>query len=369
MDHDDPLTPPSPGLDRRNFLGIAGGGLLLCTVGGQKVEVKSAADVAKVDKAAASVKRPAAAQKKNGSKRERVDDLRFGTPGPAPGGRRKEYWIEAKPVRWNVAPTGRDEWMGKRVPRKRTFTAFVYQQYTAGFASPMGKPRMPGPTLNAEVGDVIVVNFRNGGGKKFDQAVTMHPHGVHYTPDYDGVYLGDFTRIGGFVEPGEEFTYTWEAKPDSVGVWPYHDHGPNHTLNSLRGLFGAIVIRPKGAQPPDVETVHFMHSFPPQVTGFDSLVHCINGRTFAGNTPTLRSKVGQTVAWHVIGGDGNFHTFHIHGHRWKDAAGQFVDDPTLGPNETVTAAFTEDNPGRWLYHCHVFSHQDAGMAGWYLVEP
>ena len=114
----------------------------------------------------------------------------------------------------------------------------------------MGKPRMPGPTLHAEVGDVIVVNFRNGGGKKFDQAVTMHPHGVHYTPDYDGVYLGDFTRIGGFVEPGEEFTYTWEARPDSVGVWPYHDHGPNHTLNSLRGLFGAIVIRPKGARPP-----------------------------------------------------------------------------------------------------------------------
>ena len=26
------------------------------------------------------------------------------------------------------------------------------------------------------------------------------------------------------------------------------------------------------------------------------------------------------------------------------------------------------NPGRWLYHCYVFSHQDVGMAGWYLVE-
>jgi FtsP/CotA-like multicopper oxidase with cupredoxin domain len=40
----------------------------------------------------------------------------------------------------------------------------------------------------------------------------------------------------------------------------------------------------------------------------------------------------------------------------------------VGPNETVTARFTEDNPGRWLYHCHVFSHQD-GMAGWYDVTP
>jgi manganese oxidase len=52
----------------------------------------------------------------------------------------------------------------------------------------------------------------------------------------------------------------------------------------------------------------------------------------------------------VIGMDSNFHDFHIHGHRWKDAAGAFVDTPSLGPNETITARFVEDNPGRWLYH-------------------
>ena len=82
----------------------------------------------------------------------------------------------------------------------------------------------------------------------------------------------------------------------------------------------------------------------------------------------MRAKVGQDVALHVFGMDNNFHDFHIHGHRWKDAAGAFVDTPSVGPNETITARFVEDNPGRWLYHCHVFSHQDAGMAGWYLVE-
>ena len=48
---------------------------------------------------------------------------------------------------------------------------------------------------------------------------------------------------------------------------------------------------------------------------------------------------------HVIGGDGNFHTFHVHGHRWRDASGAFVDCPTLGPNETITARLREDNPG------------------------
>jgi manganese oxidase len=35
----------------------------------------------------------------------------------------------------------------------------------------------------------------------------------------------------------------------------------------------------------------------------------------------------------------------------------------------MTAQFTEDNPGRWMYHCHVFSHMMMGMIGWYIVEP
>jgi FtsP/CotA-like multicopper oxidase with cupredoxin domain len=227
---------------------------------------------------------------------------------------------------------------------------------------------MPGPTLFGEVGDTIVVHFRNA-DETLGQAVTMHAHGVRYNPEYDGSYLGDFTRAGGFIAPGEEFTYTWECTEDAVGVWPYHDHGPNHTLNALRGLFGAVIIRPKGAPAPDVESVLYFHSFPQQVTGIPRNIQCVNGRHGAGNTPTVRAKVGQDVCFHAIGGDGEFHTFHVHGHRWKDPAGTLVDNPGFGPNESITARWTEDNPGRWLYHCHVFAHQNAGMAGWYLVEP
>ena len=35
----------------------------------------------------------------------------------------------------------------------------------------------------------------------------------------DGIahHLGDFTRAGGFIAPGDEFTYTWEATPDLSG--------------------------------------------------------------------------------------------------------------------------------------------------------
>jgi manganese oxidase len=346
-----------PRTSRRSFFQLGAGAALLCTIGGEEVSLDGRDAAPRADAAAARVRRPDA-----------LAQATFPAPQPAPGGTRREYWIQARSVRWDPIPTGRDDWHDVPVRGRRRFRAFAYQPMTAGFDRPAGPASMPGPVLTAEVGDLLVVHFRNA-DEDLGQAVTMHPHGVRYNPDYDGTYMGGYTRPGGFVEPGEEFTYLWEATPDSVGVWPYHDHGPNHTLNTFRGAFGAIVIRERGAKVPDVEQVLFLHQLLPPVTGLPRAFQAINGRTAAGNTPTIRARVGQDVAIHVMGMDNNFHDFHIHGHRWKDAAGAFVDTPTVGPNETITARFVEDNPGRWLYHCHVFSHQDGGMAGWYMASP
>ena len=350
-------------LDRRNFLQSTAAAVpLLCTIGGKTVEVANPEDVKLADEAASKVERPTGAKASSATV-----PSQFPTPQPAPGGQVREYWVQARSIRWDIAPKKVDEWMKHRIGGRTTFRALVYQQMGPGFTNAIGKAGMPGPTLEAEVGDLLVVHFRNA-DTRLNQAVTMHPHGVKYNPEYDGAYMGDHTRAGGFIAPGEEFTYRWECTPDSVGVWPYHDHGPNHTLNTMRGLLGAIIVREKGAKKPDVEHVLMMHSFAPQVTRLPRLFHAVNGRSGAGNTPTIQAKVGQDVAIHVTGFDSNFHTFHLHGHRWKDPAGTLVDNPGFGPNEMVTARFTEDNPGRWLYHCHVFSHQDVGMAGWYVVS-
>jgi FtsP/CotA-like multicopper oxidase with cupredoxin domain len=342
---------------RRSFFGLAGGTALLCTIGGEEVSVEGPETLRQADAAAARVRRPRA------TLAQQLPQIQ-----PQPGGRRREYWIQAETRRWEIVPTRRDEWHNRRIPGRNTYLAYMYRKMTPGFAGYATGPYIPGPTLSGDVGDVIVVHFRNA-DRKLRQAVTMHPHGVKYGPEYDGAYMGEFTRAGGFVGPGETFTYQWECTPDSVGIWPYHDHGPNHTLNTFRGLFGAIVIRPRGAKRPDRVYTVFAHQLPPPVTGLQRNFQCLNGRAYAGNTPTLRARVGQDVEINAFGMDSNFHTFHIHGHRWKDPAGAFVDNPTMGPNESVTARFVEDNPGRWLYHCHVFTHQDTGMTGWYVVEP
>src|SRR3954453_9008644 len=170
--------------------------------------------------------------------KDRVDGLSFGTPQPASGGRVREYWISASSLKWDIAPSGRDDWMKMPVPRATTFRAFAYQLMSPGFARALAPPSIPGPRLEAEVGDVIVVHLRNA-EKLFGDAVTMHPHGVRYTPDYDGSHMGDYTRAGGFIAPGEEFKSTWECLPGSPRVRPYHDHGTNARKTARSGLFGS----------------------------------------------------------------------------------------------------------------------------------
>jgi FtsP/CotA-like multicopper oxidase with cupredoxin domain len=34
---------------------------------------------------------------------------------------------------------------------------------------------------------------------------------------------------------------------------------------------------------------------------------------------------------------------------------------------SLVVDYTEDNPGDWLYHCHVVDHMTGGMVGNYVV--
>ncbi|WP_171098137.1 multicopper oxidase domain-containing protein [Ruegeria sp. HKCCD7255] len=36
-------------------------------------------------------------------------------------------------------------------------------------------------------------------------------------------------------------------------------------------------------------------------------------------------------------------------------------------DETVELAFVADNPGKWMIHCHMLSHQATGMMDWFEV--
>jgi FtsP/CotA-like multicopper oxidase with cupredoxin domain len=43
--------------------------------------------------------------------------------------------------------------------------------------------------------------------------------------------------------------------------------------------------------------------------------------------------------------------------RWRE----WLDTVLVGPREQVEIAFVADNPGDWMFHCHVLEHQAGGM--------
>jgi FtsP/CotA-like multicopper oxidase with cupredoxin domain len=355
-------------IGRRQFVASAGG-TLFCTLAGHKLTSDAHVNINQLaggvpvpPRVAAYYEAQARAETQAQIEPQFVSETR---PKAAAGAAVRTYWIKAVKTKWNIVPTHHDGMMDKKVPGKTTFTALAYQPWAPGFANPLGPPQIPGPLLEAQTGDTIVVNFKNQTGVP----VTMHPHGVFYTHDMDGAYKGKYTEPGGFVENGRTFQYVWEARAGTEGAWLYHDHGPMDPLPVFKGMFGGLIIRKPTDPVPNREFFVFLHSFAPLATGLDQQFSCINGRAYAGNTPTLRAKVGDTVNWHVFAIDNDFHAFHLHGHRWTDEAGVVIDNHTLGPADVTSFSIVEDNPGRWFYHCHVFSHLHMGMNGWYVVSP
>jgi len=280
----------------------------------------------------------------------------------------RTYWVAAVPTTWNVVPNEKDAIGGMMYdPAQTVFPTVVYRRYSAHWRKPIANaPRsatdggvIPGPLLHARVGDRIVVHFKNMDTLRHDPH-SMHFHGVFYRPSSDGAYVPGFSGKDADVKPGQTWTYRLLAAKDSAGVWPYHDHSPSMMDSLAGGLYGELSIFRKHENPPDREFVVFFT----MLHGFMT----VDGRAFVGNTPIFRAKVGQRVQWDVLTLGDDFHTFHVHGHRWVGPGGIPQDTKTVGPAESFRVQWREDNPGTWLYHCHVEQHMMDGMIGLYRVS-
>jgi FtsP/CotA-like multicopper oxidase with cupredoxin domain len=286
----------------------------------------------------------------------------------AAGAQVRDTWVAAVPTSWNIVPSGRDPIMGMSVDRADSiFPTVVYRRYTRGWRSPLPNAPtssadglvIPGPLLHARVGDVLRVHFKNMDSLRRDPH-SMHFHGVHYRPSSDGAYIPGFSGGDARVPFGGSWTYVLTAGSDSAGVWPYHDHSPSMMDSIAGGMFGMLSILGRHERPPDRE---FEVVFTPM-----RRFMAIDGRAFVGNTPVFRSSVGQLVQWDVMALGSEFHTFHVHGHRWLTTGGRSRDTQTVGPAESYRIRWREESPGTWLYHCHVEDHMMRGMIGIYRVS-
>lgn len=300
-------------------------------------------------------------------------------------GQVREYWLSAEPLYHNLVPSGYDSMMGRAyTPDQTSFMGLGYRAFTPQWGHPLaGDPRnganlgIPGPVLRANVGDTVVVHFRNN-DTLYGFPHSFHAHGLFYDPETDGAWTGMTPgRPGTAVKPGESYTYTYQVVPGSVGTWPYHDHSapqsigkaaPDPELGVMLGLFGVFAIDDEHTLEAARENVLIFHdvyaeNIPTLIQDFD----CFNGAAFAENTPIFNAKVGERVRWRIAAFGKELHVFHLHGHRWQNN-GRSEDSVMLGPATTLTFDYVEDNPGAWMYHCHMTEHMMGGMLGRYVVS-
>lgn len=308
----------------------------------------------------------------------------------------------------------------------KVYRKAIYREYTDETFTTL-KPRSPewehagilGPIIRGEVGDTIHVVFKNNA----THPCSIHAHGVFYNKDSEGAMYEDGTsgndKADDDVDPGKTHTFTWQVPeragpgpgdPNSI-VWLYHSHG-NSALES--GLIGAIIINARGQSQPDGRPLGVDREFVTLLMLFDentswyldenikahisdskglnklefnptddrgnfsasgsgftaaNFKATINGYIY-GNGPTMTMKKGEHVRWYLLTmGEGiNFHTPHWHGNVVMDH-GHRTDVATLMPAEMRTVDMVPDDPGIWLYHCHLEEHMDMGMSALYKVEP
>lgn len=101
----------------------------------------------------------------------------------------------------------------------------------------------------------------------------------------------------------------------------------------------------------------------PEDDGFveSNLMHSINGRLFGNNTGYVM-RTGERVRWYILafGTEVDLHTPHWHGATLVHN-GHRIDVTEVLPASSKTMDLTADNPGIWLFHCHVNDHILAGM--------
>lgn len=138
------------------------------------------------------------------------------------------------------------------------------QPFFAGFDTPtygINGPFMS-PTIVVNKGDLVTLHVNNG----LSTSTTMHWHGLHVAPEYDG---GPHQLIA----PGTTWSPTFEIL-NNAGTYWYHPHGEGKTdLHVSKGLAGLFIIHDTDEQALGLPETYGVDDIPliVQTKSFDDL--------------------------------------------------------------------------------------------------
>lgn len=226
--------------------------------------------------------------------------------------------------------------------------------------------RIPGPTLRCTEGDRLRITLRNG---------SNHPHSMHFHGFHPGAMDGvPGSGPGGMVQPGESFTYEFDADP--FGLHLYHCHVFPLARHIAKGLYGAFIIDPPGGRP------RMDHEFVMVMSGFDvdfddeNDFYAVNAIPFHYQNHPIRIRVGETVRVFLVNilEFDLLNSFHLHAnffHYYPTgtslAPAEFTDTIMQTQAQRGILEFSYRYPGMYMFHAHNTEFAELGWTGMFEV--
>lgn len=221
---------------------------------------------------------------------------------------------------------------------------------------------MPGPTIEVNQGDKVRIIVTNN----LPEPTSVHWHGLEIIASMDGV--PGMTQD--LIPPGGEYVYEFDLH--QAGSFFYHSH---IAMQEAMGMVGWLIIHPEDAYEPRVDRdfgLIFQNFFidpssrTPDSRRMDWNWHTINGRSGPLTTP-LVVKHGERVRVRLLDfAPMQHHPIHLHGHSYwltGTEAGRIPKSAWIPRNTTLVGVamvndfeFVANNPGDWIFHCHMVHH-------------
>jgi FtsP/CotA-like multicopper oxidase with cupredoxin domain len=220
--------------------------------------------------------------------------------------------------------------------------------------------RIPGPTIRCTEGDLIRIHLTNG---------SSHPHSLHF----HGIHPSEMDGVPGtpgVIEPGETFTYEFDAEP--FGLHLYHCHAAPLARHIAKGLYGAFIIDPKDGRPPvDREMVMVMSGFD---VDFDDAndFYAVNAIPFHYQLHPIQIRVNETVRVYLVNilEFDLINSFHLHAnffHYYPTGTSltpsEFTDNIMQTQAQRGILEFSYKYPGLYMFHAHNTEFAELGWTG------
>lgn len=268
------------------------------------------------------------------------------------------------------------------------FPGWLYGTSSSAASKKAGRivGQCPGPTLRCIEGELLRVHFTNA---------SAHPHTIHFHGIHSAFMDGVPGTGRGVIQPGESFTYEFEAQP--FGCHLYHCHANPLKRHIHKGLYGAFIVDPdpekysgeereiaktRNHQYPESkafnEMVMVMNGFDTNFDG-DNEVYAANSIAFAYMVQPIQINREQMQRLYLVNMTefDPINSFHVHGNFFDYYDHGTTLQPTLKTVDTIMQcqaqrgilefSFAGFEPGKYMFHAHQSEFAELGWMSFFEV--